>query len=219
MSEPMPILQLETERLILALSQPKQASQAALFMERNRAHFSPWAPPAADDIYTDAYWPAQITAMHGAFQHGHAVRLCLWAKNDPSHLVGTIGFSQIFRGPFCACMLGYQLDQQYEGKGPMREARQQAMRYMFEEQKLHRIGANYRAENMRSGRLLDRLGFTIEGFAKDYLFVDNAWRDHVLTAFINTAFQAEWLTVSGQNKQVISHKATDSNLARYKQSF
>lgn len=193
MSEAVPTLQLETERLILALPQPEQVSQAALFMERNRAHFSPWAPPATDDIYTDAYWAAQITILHSAFQTGHGVRLWMWAKNDPSHLIGTIGFSQIFRGPFCACVLGYQLDQQFEGKGLMREALQRAMRYMFEEQKLHRIGANYRPENVRSGRLLATLGFTIEGFAKDYLFIDNAWRDHVLTSRTHAAFQVEWL--------------------------
>jgi hypothetical protein len=40
-----------------------------------------------------------------------------------------------------------------------------------------------------SGRpLLERLGFASEGLAKDYLFIDGAWRDHVLTARLNPAF-------------------------------
>jgi [ribosomal protein S5]-alanine N-acetyltransferase len=30
--------------------------------------------------------------------------------------------------------------------------------------------------------LLARLGFVVEGVAKEYLFIDGAWRDHVLTA-------------------------------------
>jgi ribosomal-protein-alanine N-acetyltransferase len=42
--------------------------------------------------------------------------------------------------------------------------------------------ANYRPENERSGRLLQRLGFAREGYARDYLFIDGAWRDHVLTS-------------------------------------
>jgi len=44
--------------------------------------------------------------------------------------------------------------------------------------------------NARSGRLLERLGFVNEGLAKDYLFIDGAWRDHVLTARLNPAFDA-----------------------------
>jgi ribosomal-protein-alanine N-acetyltransferase len=31
---------------------------------------------------------------------------------------------------------------------------------------------------------LRALGFTVEGYARDYLFIDGAWRDHVLTAKI-----------------------------------
>ncbi len=74
----------------------------------------------------------------------------------------------------------------------MREALQSAMRYMFQEQKLHRIGANYRPKNVRSGPLLATPGFTIEGFAKDYLFINNVWRDPVLTSRTHAAFQVEW---------------------------
>lgn len=47
--------------------------------------------------------------------------------------------------------------------------------------------ANYVPTNERSGRLLRRLGFTVEGYARDYLFIDGAWRDHVLTSLTNPA--------------------------------
>jgi ribosomal-protein-alanine N-acetyltransferase len=47
---------------------------------------------------------------------------------------------------------------------------------------LHRVQANARPENLRSLGLLDRLGFEREGLAREYLFIDGAWRDHVMTA-------------------------------------
>ena len=44
------------------------------------------------------------------------------------------------------------------------------------------IQAAYVPANERSGRLLRRLGFTVEGYARDYLYIGGAWRDHIVTA-------------------------------------
>jgi ribosomal-protein-alanine N-acetyltransferase len=44
--------------------------------------------------------------------------------------------------------------------------------------------ANYMPRNDRSGRLLGRLGFEKEGYAKRYLKIEGLWEDHVLTAKI-----------------------------------
>lgn len=49
---------------------------------------------------------------------------------------------------------------------------------------LHRIMANYCPENVRSGKLLARLGFEQEGLARDYLYLNGRWRDHILTSRI-----------------------------------
>ncbi|PIQ43755.1 MAG: hypothetical protein COV52_04750 [Gammaproteobacteria bacterium CG11_big_fil_rev_8_21_14_0_20_46_22] len=67
----------------------------------------------------------------------------------------------------------------------MSEALRAVIAFVFEEQKLHRLMANYRPENKRSEAVLSNLGFEKEGFAKAYLYLDGAWRDHVLTALVN----------------------------------
>lgn len=72
-----------------------------------------------------------------------------------------------------------------EGKGFIFKALQRAILYMFEEHSLHRIMANYMTANKRSAKLLDRLGFEIEGYAKQYLYIQNKWEDHILTALTN----------------------------------
>ena len=60
-----------------------------------------------------------------------------------------------------------------------------AINYVFERLDLHRIMANYMPGNTRSARVLDKLGFNKEGFAKSYLKIAGEWQDHVLTAKIN----------------------------------
>lgn len=97
-------------------------------------------------------------------------------------VVGFANLTQIFRGPFRACYLGYGLDEGHRGKGYMTEALRVITRYAFEDFGLHRIMANYQPHNEASARVLERLGFVREGVAQDYLFVDGAWRQHVLTS-------------------------------------
>jgi ribosomal-protein-alanine N-acetyltransferase len=163
------------------------------FVERNEAHLAPWSPPAPAGVRTPEHWQEIVTKSAAAFAAGQALRLWMAAKDQPGRIIGTIGYSQIFRGPFCSCVLGYQIDRDCEGRGLMREALHESIRYMFTEQKLHRIGANYRPENVRSGRLLARLGFRIEGYSKRYLFIDGEWRDHILTSITNDGFEGAWL--------------------------
>ena len=187
-------LTLASERLLLSLPETGLVASALDFHTRNNEHLAPWSPPKPVGFETTAFWNDYVEKSHIAFLQGSVVRLWLREKSQPERVIGSAGFSQIFRGPFCNCVLGYQIDQALEGKGLMFEALQHAIAYMFVEQKLHRINANYRPENVRSGRLLSRLGFRTDGFAPRYLFIDGEWRDHIQTSLINHAFRPELLS-------------------------
>ncbi len=189
----MPALVLETDRLRLEMPQAHHAEAMLAFWSRNREHLAPWSPPAKPEMLTPEYWADNIDKVQLGFLAGSQVRLLMLPKAAPERVIGSIGYSQIFRGPFCSCMLGYQIDAAEQGRGLMTEALRASIRYMFEEQRLHRIGANYMPHNARSGRVLARLGFRIEGFARNYLFIDGAWRDHILTSLVNDSFAPEWL--------------------------
>ena len=71
----------------------------------------------------------------------------------------------------------------------MYEALRAAIEYAFDTKKLHRIMANYMLANVRSGKLLRRLNFSVEGFARDYLRIAGKWEDHVLSALTNSRFE------------------------------
>lgn len=86
-------------------------------------------------------------------------------------------------------MIGYSLAADAQGHGYMVEAVRGAVAYAFRELRLHRVMANYMPHNRRSGAVLRRAGFTVEGYARDYLRIDGRWEDHVLTAIVNPGWR------------------------------
>jgi ribosomal-protein-alanine N-acetyltransferase len=100
-------------------------------------------------------------------------------------VLGECNFTNIVRGPFQACFLGFSIGGRYEGRGLMHEALSAAIDHVFSQYRLHRIMANHRPENLRSGKLLTKLGFEREGLARAYLKINGEWADHVLTSRIN----------------------------------
>lgn len=186
---------LATPRLRVAHVQPGYEAQTVDFFTRNRAHFSRWDPPAPADFYSVGFWERSVVRSVDDFAADRAVRFDVFDASDADRriVIGRMGFSQIFRGPFQSCILGYQVDAAYQGKGVMHEALTAAIAYMFDVRALHRIQANHLPENARSAALLARLGFVREGLAKDYLFIANAWRDHVLNALTNARYDASAL--------------------------
>lgn len=94
-------------------------------------------------------------------------------------------FTNIVRGIFQACHLGYSVDHAWQGQGLMQEVVQAGIAYMFDTQGLHRIMANHMPSNVRSEKLLRTLGFEREGYARAYLKIAGEWQDHVLNALVN----------------------------------
>ncbi|HEX5684112.1 MAG TPA: GNAT family N-acetyltransferase [Ideonella sp.] len=184
-----------TERLLLQAGDASLADSLADFYRRNRRHFAPWDPPTAESFYTAPAQAERVRLGLKAFAEGTGFRYWLSPADDPQRVIGSVHFSQVSRGAFHSCVLGYALDERCQGRGLMHEALSAAIEEMFSPLvNLHRIQAAYRPENKRSGAVLSRLGFRIEGLAKDYLFIDGAWRDHQLTALTNPTFNepADW---------------------------
>ena len=188
----MDLPQLSTPRVRLRHAEPALAHAHAEFMQRNRAHFAPWEPPRSFDPFSAEGWVPQLVEAVTAFDAGRELRWVLFDAQD-ARMIGRINFTSIARGPFQSCLLGYQIDVACQGRGLMREALAAAIAHVFDVLRLHRIEANYRPHNVRSGALLARLGFQRTGLAPRYLFIDGAWRDHVQTQRLNPDFDPAWL--------------------------
>ncbi|WP_095194036.1 ribosomal protein S5-alanine N-acetyltransferase [Pseudomonas sp. Irchel 3A7] len=184
----MTILSLPCKRVTLAILNPSQAALESDFYRRNHAHLAPWSPVRADNYYSPERIRSRLAQQAMAFDEGYAVHFAVLDR-DNGQMIGACNFSGIVRGAFQACYLGYHICESRQGQGLMREALEAGIGYMFETMNLHRIMANYIPGNERSARLLERLGFEREGYARDYLNIAGRWQDHVLTALVSRVWE------------------------------
>jgi len=177
---------IETRRFILTIPPADSASRLLAYAKENDAHLARWEPPRPTGYFTEAFWRTRLEKSRDEFSRDVSMRLVVLERDAPSGaILGHCNFNQFIRGGFQACTLGYSVDGRWEGKGVMTEALTAAIDFVFGTLRFHRIMANYIPTNERSGRLLRRLGFVVEGYARDYLYIGGAWRDHVLTALTN----------------------------------
>lgn len=184
------VKRLRTARLHLLPAHPAWATATAAFFARNAAHLAPWEPrrPGLADVARQVEWLSQAAASAA---EGSAWRWLL--SRDGFEVLGSVSVSQVVRGFHHSAALGYALDAGQQGQGLMHEALQAIVAEVFDPagHNLHRLQAAYRPENVRSARVLQRLGFRSIGLARDYLCIDGAWRDHVLCERVNLAFRED----------------------------
>lgn len=173
---------LRTERLTISLAAVEDAGAIVAYHRRNREHLGPWSPEAPEEFYTEEFWRERIRQSFDEFHCGRSARFFLREIGGMGDILGSISLSEVVRGPFQACYLGYAIDREREGEGLMREGLERVIAWGFDRWDLHRIMANYVPHNRRSGNLLRRLGFVVEGYARDYLKIAGRWEDHVLTS-------------------------------------
>ncbi|TCW00051.1 ribosomal protein S5-alanine N-acetyltransferase [Biostraticola tofi] len=184
-----PKVRLVTDRLVVRLAHERDAWRLADYYTDNREYLKPWEPIRDDSHCHPSGWQSRLGLISELHRQGSAYYFLLLDPQE-NEVYGVANFSNVLRGSFHACFLGYSIGEKWQGQGLMFEALQTAIRYMQRQQHMHRIMANYMPHNQRSGNLLARLGFEREGYAKEYLLIDGIWRDHVLTALVNPSWTA-----------------------------
>lgn len=179
--------QIRTERLLLAIPGASAANALARFNRENQRHLAPWSPRMTAGQIDPEGCAQMLDAAVAAARQGtrYAFLVFEGPAGAAGPVVGYLNFSEIVRGAFLACYMGYALAEVEQGKGYMSEAARAGIDFIFNEVRLHRIMANYMPRNLRSCAVLQRLGFSVEGTAKAYLYLNGAWQDHVLTSLIN----------------------------------
>ncbi len=182
---------LTTARTILRVSDRKDVVKICEYYQKNRQFLAPFEPKRSEKFYTKKFWSERVQQNRDEFYSDLACRFFIYARSEDEPIIGAINFTMFERGPSQSCRLGYSLSADFEGQGYMSEALRTGINFVFETLNFHRINACYMPRNIRSGRLLQRLGFEVVGLAKNYLLINGQWEDHLLTTLINPSWNAE----------------------------
>jgi ribosomal-protein-alanine N-acetyltransferase len=102
------------------------------------------------------------TFIVGVFRERMGFRWGITLKGS-RRLIGSLGFYRWVQPTGHMAEMGYDLQADHWSKGIMSEAMNAVIDFGFERMKLNRIEATAMPHNVRSRRLLERLGFKMEG--------------------------------------------------------
>ena len=171
----------------LVLAELHRANRAFL------AHWGPVRPPTYDTVEGQRRGIAEALALREARTVEPRVIVC------DGVAVGRITLSDISRGPFQSCHLGYWVSESHNGRGMATAAVGEIMGVAFGELGLHRIEAGTLPGNARSQAVLERNGFVRFGVAPAYLRIADEWQDQVLYQALSPAPGPEATGVDGDH--------------------
>lgn len=113
-----------------------------------------------------------------------------WAvlHRESGHMIGTCGFTS-FNCPADSAEIGYVLNPAYQGQGYATEAVRRVLSFGFEELQLHRIEAHFIEGNHASRRLMERVGMTLEGYARESMRIKGRYRTVGTCAILRQEFR------------------------------
>lgn len=172
---------IETNRLTLKVIDETFAERVLVYYQRNKDFLKKWEPTRGEEFFQLETHINQLKSDMSKINAGEAFRVWIFSKEDRelTKVLGSIGLSNIVRGCFHSCHLGYKLEHDEINKGLMTEALQAIITFVFQELQLHRIEANIIPTNHASLRVVEKLGFYHEGLAIKYLKINGVWEDHI----------------------------------------
>jgi ribosomal-protein-alanine N-acetyltransferase len=148
----------------------------------NRAFMAEFEADRSEAFFTRAGQAREIALDGEAWNAGAGFAFAVLDRTEDDRLIGRIALSNIVRGPWQNATLGYWIDLAANGRGHATNAVTLACRFAFEHAGLHRVQPAIMPRNARSRRVVEKVGFRLEGRALRYLKIAGVWEDHDIFA-------------------------------------
>ena len=185
---------------------PNTEAQTMKTLETKRLILKDWTEADADELFLLAKNP-NVGPHAGWKPHADAsesleiirtlfLPSMVWkiTDKDTGAMIGSLGLeTDRFRPGIASKELGYWVAEEFWGQGLATEACQAALQYGFEELNLEIVGICTGPNNLRSQRVIEKLGFTYEGTHRHcYKIYDGTIRDSLTFSMT----KAEWAVMS-----------------------
>jgi ribosomal-protein-alanine N-acetyltransferase len=178
-TEPLPSI--EGDGVMLRAPQMTDFEEWATLREASRAFLTPWEPTWPDDDLTRGAFRRRVKRYAEDLRADQGYAFLISRYSDGA-LVGGLTLANIRRGVAQAGSVGYWIGLPFVRQGYMTAAVRAVIPFAFASLRLHRLEAACIPTNAGSMRLLERTGFTREGYAREYLCINGTWQDHLLYA-------------------------------------
>lgn len=178
-----PLPTLRGRRIVLRSPTFADHPEWAALRSRSRDFLAPWEPIWPADDLDRAAFRRRIKRYAAEVRDGVAYPFFVCSAETDA-VLGGVTLAQVRRGVTQSGTIGYWMGAPHAGRGLMTEAVGVLAGWAFDKLKLHRIEAACLPENAPSIRLLEKVGFSLEGRARSYLCIAGHWRDHLLWGLV-----------------------------------
>jgi len=159
----MPPHEVRTERLVLRSARPGDGAALQHTLAVSRSDFYPWLGFAAHDPDEQALERVSREAQE-KFRAGEFFVWRVWEPQGP--LIGTVDLHSL-NPEVPSCEIGFWLSSERLGRGYATEFVRAALELAWRDLEVVRIEARCDERNERAQRLVERLGFSYEGTARN----------------------------------------------------
>lgn len=176
------------ERVTLRAPAAGDYSEWAELRFKSRRFLAPWEPVWPSGELTRLGYRRRLRRYQRDIKEGTGYPFFIFS-NDESVLLGGLTLSHVQRGVTQSASVGYWMGEPYARRGYMTDAVRTVIGFAFGTLRLHRLEAACLPHNAASIGLLEKTGFTREGYARSYLCIDGRWQDHLLYAIVSSDVQ------------------------------
>ena len=171
---------LQNDNLVLRPLKLRDKKEWTKLRQRNQNWFQQWESTVPDEFSDGKASFYQI--VKNLRVEAKAQRSLPFVMEIDKKIAGQITVANINYGSTRSAYIGYWIAEEFAGKGYTPLAVAMAIDHCFEILNLHRLEITIRPENLKSLRVVEKLGLRSEGLRPKYLHIDGDWRDHLVFA-------------------------------------